>query len=599
MRSGLRLKRFLPLFALAAVLLAGASLLPAVATGGPPAPPQGSPVQASGPVTPGVFTGDLRSLPRAQEWKPGDPIKEIPQRAVGSSGLEHTPEPRGYGMDPLAELQARIPAREGRTFSSSSLNFDGMGFTGVYPPDPVGDVGRDYYIQMVNGAGGSQFAVYNKADGSLAAGPFVLDSIGSGLAPCELGFADPIVLYDHLAGRWLLSEISSAGNTMCVYISKTSDPIGGGWFVYAFSMPTFPDYPKYGVWPDAYYVSTNQDPPAAHALERTQMLQGLPATYQTLTALPLSGFAIQALTPADLDGDEPPPPGAPGIFMRHYDTEAHGPPGVPVDMLELYQFHVDWGTPANSTFAFSAIINVSEFDSDLCGLTFPRECFEQPGSTVLLDPFREVIMWRLVYRNFGTHESLIGNFVTDVTGADNGGIRWFEVRRQPAGAGLRGMSYWNLHQEGTYIAGELTLNHWMGSIAMDGAGNIALGCNVVNSAVYPGLRLDGRLWSDPLGVMTNGATPIAEGAGANPNSRYGDYNALTLDPVDDCTFWFTGEYNPTSSWGTRIATFRFDRCPKELEIFVGEEEDEDPERSHPAETKEPGKRRGEPGSGKR
>jgi hypothetical protein len=506
---------------------------------------------------------------------PGDPIKEIPQRQmVRSAGIDEMPEPRGFGVDPLAESQTRTSVGESRAFSSSGLNFAGMGFTGVNPPDPVGDVGRDYYIQMVNGSGGSQFAVYNKADGSLAAGPIVLDSMAIG-SPCDSGLGDPIVLYDHLADRWFLSEFSSAGNALCVYVSMTSDPIGGGWWGYAFPMPTFPDYPKYAVWPDAYYASTHQglNPPAAHALERPKMLAGLPATVQTLTVLALSGFGFQALTPADLDGRESPPSGAPGIFMRHYDTESHGPPGIAVDTLELYQFWVDWETPPNSTLAFNADVNVSEFDSDLCGLT-SRMCFPQPGSAVLLDPLREVIMWRLVYRNFGTHESVIGSFVTDTSGNDNGGIRWFEVRRRPAGAGLRASSFWQLYQEGTYVASDLALNHWMGSVAMDGAGNIALGCNISNTKIYPGLRWDGRLSTDPLGLMTRGPTAIADGSSANPSHRYGDYSSLSLDPVDDCTFWFTGEYNPTPNWGTRIATFRFDRCPNAFEVFVGEDPSE-------------------------
>jgi hypothetical protein len=572
----------IPILLLAAPLAMGAirpAVLSASSTSALPegnrqAPPQAGAVRVGGPVTPGEFTGDLRDLPRAPEWRPGDPIKEIPQRSTAPSERDHAVEPRGFGVDPLAELQASTPAREQRTFSSSSLDFAGMGYTGANPPDPVGDVGRDYYIQMVNGPSGSRFAIYSKSNGSLVAGPIVLDSLAIGY-PCDSGLGDPIVLYDHLADRWLMSEMSSAGNGLCFYISKTSDPVTGGWWNYGFLMGTFPDYPKYAVWPDAYFVSTNQSPPTAHAFERARMVQGAPATYQTMSGVDLSGFTLQAFTPADLDGPEPPPANAPGIFMRHYDTEAHGPPGIFSDILELYQFDVDWAVPANTSFVFTDNIMVSEFDSDLCGLTVPRDCYPQPGSAILLDSLREVIMWRLAYRNFGTHEALVGSFETDTTGSDNAGIRWFELRRKPPGAGLKGVpSYWELHQEGTYVAGALTLNHWMSSIAMDGGGNIAVGYNVVNSAVYPSLRYDGRLASDPLGVMTSGATGIVDGSSASNIHRYGDYNALTLDPVDDCTFWFTGEYNPAPSWGTRIKTFRFDRCPIELKIFVGDDQAE-------------------------
>ncbi len=284
----------------------------------------------------------------------------------------------------------------------------------------------------------------------------------------------------------------------------------------------------------------------------------------------LAGFGFQALTPSDLDGDNSLLNGAPNYYMRHRDDEAHNPGSnnPAEDYLEIWEFDVDWVTPANSTYTQTANIAVSEFDSGLCGF-FAFNCFPQPGTGVTLDPLREVIMWRLAYRNFGTHEVLVGNFVTDVTGTDVGGIRWFELRRQAAGGGV-----WTLHQEGTHAPGGPTLNNWMGSIAMDGAGNIALGYNVVDSSTYPGLRYTGRLSTDTLGLMTVGTPTIVSGGGSNGSNRYGDYNALTLDPVDDCTFWFTGEYNPTTAWGTRIATFRFDRCPIDLEIFIGEEEAE-------------------------
>jgi hypothetical protein len=405
----------------------------------------------------------------------------------------------------------------------------------------------------------------------------VLDSLATGGYPCDDGLGDPIVLYDHLADRWLLSEFSKLGNGLCVYISKTSDPVAGGWWSYAFSMGTFPDYPKYAVWPDAYYVSTNQNPPAAHAMERLKMLQGAAATVQTMSAVALSGFVMQALTPADLDGSRLPPIGAPGIFMRHKDTEAHGPVGLSVDFLEFYELDVDWAVPGNTTFTLVANIAINEFDSDLCGLGLPRNCYQQPGSAVLLDSLKEVIMWRLVYRNFGTHEALVGSFETDFTGYDNAGIRWFEVRRTHPRAPERGVAYWQLHQEGTYVTGApvLNLNHWMSSIAMDGTGNIALGFNIVNAITFPSLRYDGRLSSDPLGVMTNGSTTIVDGTAASSTNRYGDYNTMTLDPVDDCTFWFTGQYNVAASWSTRIKTFRFDRCGSAMRTFIGEESAQD------------------------
>jgi hypothetical protein len=554
------------LLLLSAALLGVAVSAPAKVTGEQSTSPQTGPVQVFGPFTPTEFAGDLRRLPQPPAWQPGDPIKEIPRRHLVRTEPERPPEPRGFGIDPLAALQARAPQRDARTFSSSTLNFEGMGYQFLNPPDPVGDVGRDYYIQMINGNGGSLLRFHDKATGTVITGPVALDSLGSG--SCATGAGDPIVLYDHLADRWLLSEFSGAGNVLCVYVSQTSDPVTGGWYLYAFATPNFPNYPKYAVWPDGYYVSTNESSgPAVYVLDREAMLSGQAATSQRFTAVDLSGFGFQALTPADLDGDREPSPGAPGIFMRHRDTEIHGPPTRPlVDYLEIFELHVDWDTPANTTFVQTDTIAVAEFDSTLCGQS-GTSCFPQPSGSHALDPLREVIMWRLPYRNFGTHEVLLGNFVTDVSALDDGAVRWFELRRQPVGVGN-----WTLYQEGTYSY-SLSVDRWMGSIAMDGEGNIALGFNFVNDvATYASLGLTGRLATDPLGVFTASLTTVATGAGSNSSNRYGDYNSMSLDPVDDCTFWFTGEYNPSSQWGTRIATFRYATCPGELELFIGDEE---------------------------
>ena len=173
------------------------------------------------------------------------------------------------------------------------------------------------------------------------------------------------------------------------------------------------------------------------------------------------------------------------------------------------------------------------------------------GSTSSLDPLREVVMNRLAYRNFGDHETLVGNFVTDVNGANQGGVRWFELRKSGAGA-------WSLYQEGTYSP--TADNRWMGAIAMDSAGNIALGYNVSSGTVSPSLRYTGRLASDTLGTMSQGDNVLVNGTATNGSNRYGDYAAMSVDPSDDCTFWFTGQWNGASTWSTRIGKFKFDQC---------------------------------------
>jgi hypothetical protein len=190
---------------------------------------------------------------------------------------------------------------------------------------------------------------------------------------------------------------------------------------------------------------------------------------------------------------------------------------------------------------------IAEFDSDLNGLT-TMACFPQKGSNVRLDPLREVIMHRLPYRNFGTHETILGSFVTDVDNKDHGGIRWFELRKTTGGN-------WVVHQEGTYAPDGHS--RWMSSIAMDGAGNIALAYCVTSATMFPSLRFAGRLASDPMGTMPRGEVTLLDGTAANASNRYGDYSTLSIDPADDHMFWFTGEFNGARTWSTRIGTFEF------------------------------------------
>jgi hypothetical protein len=519
-----------------AVLLALAAV-PALAEG----PAVKRNVESFAPVEAWVFKGDVRDLPKVPDWEPGDPIKEIPRRSTKVPPPVPEPPP---AIDPLLIRQAGL--KSPTVLGPPILNFNGGAFTGVSPPDTVGDIGANHYIQAINHSSGSQIRIFDKA-GNLAAPAFILDTLGAP-APCTGGLGDPIVLWDNLANRWLLSEFSSGGNRMCVYISQTADPISGGWFGYAFQAPQFPDYPKYGVWSDAYYVGTNESTAAAYAMQRSQMLIGAPALLQRFTVTPPLSFGFEGIQPSDADGAAPPPAGAPGMFWRHRDSEAHGSPGA-ADTVQYYEFHVDFAVPANSTFTGPININVAEFDSNLCGLV-SFNCFPQPGGGPTLDPLREPVMHRAQYRNRGTHEVVVGSFVVDTTGTDTGGVRWFEARRTAFPGAF------TLFQEGTVSPDPV--NRWMSSIAMDGTGNIALGYNVVHAAtgVFPGLRYTGRVSTDPLGTMAPEQLIVAGSASSGTN-RYGDYSSLNVDPVNECTFWWTGEFNTAGTWSTRIATFTF------------------------------------------
>ncbi len=502
--------------------------------------------QYTEPVFATTLSVDLRALPHPKRWQPGDPVKEVPRRHRRKAIEPPAPAPR---LDPLLKKQSdRLARAAQRAAVTAGLNFAGQGFTGVNPPDTVGDVGLNYYIQAINhGSEGSVCTVYNKTNGAVVAGPFTMKSIH---ADDVTGGGDPIVLYDEAADRWLLSEFASGANELHVYIAQSSDPVAGGWHHYTFTTPNFPDYPKYGAWPDAYYVTSNESSPTYYALDRSRMLLGLSATMQRFTTTSLSAFSFQALTPADVDGPAP-PAGRRHIAMRHRDDEAHNPGSnnPTEDYLELFEFNVDWATPANSTMVKTSDIAISEFDSHLNGYTV-FEAITQPDGGALLDPLREPVMWRLQYRNFGSHESLCGSFTTDVDGTDHAGIRWFELRRSGGG--------WALHDEGTWAPD--AHSRWMPSAALDESGNLGLAYSVSSSSVYPGLRYTGRLAGDPAGTLTAPETTIAAGSAANGSNRYGDYASMSVDPASGCTFWFTGQYNAASTWSTRVASFGFDTC---------------------------------------
>ncbi|PVE22764.1 hypothetical protein DC522_19140 [Microvirga sp. KLBC 81] len=558
---------------------------------GPSKPPEIAGPVVRTPVTPQVRQENLNALTprsRVQQWRPGDPVKvieDMKERLQPGGGeaereqLQGTPSDQSGGTR-LPPIQATPPAAappglppRGAIMPLSpataapppvQVTFDGIPATGFLPPDTVGDVGRNHYIQMVNTA----FAIFDKA-GNLLAGPLPINALWTGFGgACESeNNGDPIVRYDRLADRWLISQFALPGPDLheCIAISRTGDPVTGGWFLYDF--PTidtstggfvFPDYPKIGVWPDAYYMGTQRGFPNGGldvwAFDRQRMLAGQPAGQIQFHVRPPSLILI----PSDLNGPAP-PTNTPNTFARHVDGERFGGG----DRLELFDFRVDWGNPANSTFALTATLPTAPFDTVLCEPSLIGRCIPQPATDVRLESLTVWLMWRLQYRNFGSHESLVVNHTVDENGQDHAGIRWYELRRTSGGS-------WSIFQQGNHAPDRE--HRWMGSAAMDSTGNIALGYSVSSPEVFPSIRYAMRVPSDPPGTLGQGEATIIAGSGAQTHGsgRWGNYSSLDLDPTDDCTFWYTSEYYPTTSvagWRTRVASFKHPDCGKPRVAF--------------------------------
>ncbi len=482
-----------------------------------------------------------------------------PVNSAAGGGQDRDPVVQGSLENGLDGAQ-RIPA--------PSVSFDGLSnLSGVAPPDPVGDIGPQHFVAMSN----LSFAVYDRS-GNVLFGPAANNTLFSGFGgDCETDNAgDPIVLYDQFHDRWILSQFTSPNSGPpfynCVAISTSPDPTGS-YYRWAISTGNaFPDYPKYGIWSDAIYISTREFTNnsftgiGAYALKIDEFIAGNPAARVVSFVVPPGSAAFNTgdgLLPADIDGNTLPPAGSPEYFVGSMDDG--GPKGAPQDALTLWKFVADFDTPANSSFTLTDTLPIAAYDTifDDCS---GRDCIPQKDTSNGLDiqSYRQRPLFRLAYRNFGSHESLVTNqSVEAASGPSIAGIRWWEIR-SPNSTPI-------IYQEGTFAPG-LTdgIHRWMGSAAMDAEGNIGLAYSASSDSIYPGLRYTGRLKSDPLGQMPQGEGIIVEGTGSQtgPN-RWGDYSSLNIDPIDDCTFWFVSEYVPVTSsrdWQLRIGAFKFNEC---------------------------------------
>jgi hypothetical protein len=449
---------------------------------------------------------------------------------------------------------------------STSTNFEGINnIDGVLPPDTNGDIGPNNYVQWVN----LHFEIFDRTGTSLL-GPSLGNSLWSGFGGvCEFtNQGDPVVRYDRMANRWVFTQfaftVSKQGNLkppfiQCFAVSTTGDPTGT-YFRYAFQVSNtlFPDYPKLAIWPDAYYMSVNFFSPTsfvgggALAFDRSKMLSGQPAGGILFGPL---GANFGGLLPSDLDGSILPPSGSANYFGA-VDTS------VPRsgNTFQIWKFHVDFITLANSTFGTGSLtpnfnLPVDTYFWNLCGGS--RNCIQQPGTSQGLDPISDRLMNRLQYRRFADgHESLVANHTVGVGSSSNqGAVRWYEIRALSTTP--------TIYQQGTYSPS--SDSRWMGSIAMDQAGDIALGYSVSSSTVSPSIRYTGRLAGDPLGTLPQGEATLIAGSGSQTSNfnRWGDYSMMAVDPADDCTFWYTQEYYTVTSdrgWQTRVGSFTYPKC---------------------------------------
>jgi|SRR5579862_1332930 len=482
----------------------------------------------------------------------------VPSGAVAAMNREAEEETESNSSiteqaDPVVQ---QIVGAELGTVPGLNLPGLGIGFTGPQgpftfswaPSDSNASVGATQVVEVVN----VSLLVFDKASGTPTLGPVVMSSLWAGVndaCASEGGTAliDPIVIYDKQAGRWVLEGATlTPPYYTCFAVSTTSDATGT-YTAYAFALPQNGfTTPRFGIWPDGYYLSLyNVMPtyvgPAACVVDRQQMIAGQSATMQCFSTSETS-IGISGMMPSDMDGVTPPPAGSPNYYL------VEGPAGS--NSLYLYRFHVDFTTPANSTFMGPTVISVASYTQASLGAVVP-----QLGTTQKLMAIGTWVMHRVAYRYFShanpPHDSLVLTHTVSV--GHRTGIRWYELRNLNSSP--------TVFQQGTYAPD--SNSRWMAAIAQDHIGDIAVGYSVSSATMYPSIRYSGRVVSDPLGALRTESTVFNGSAYQTGSIRWGDFTSMSVDPTDDCTFWYTDQYmgaNGTYDWATRLFSFRFQAC---------------------------------------
>lgn len=574
------------------VTLYAAGVLPGAPASKPISPAGAKPgsqkpdvVSMAGPISQDL---DLRMLPYAPPNGEQEDVRRTRHPfplAAASAGPRKNLGGSQFFQQTMQSMVAMSLPSPMMTFDAIDSNLSGCG---CLPPDSDGDVGSKNYIASMN----SSIMIFDKG-GNVLAGPITYNSFFAAMGTSttcgnNLNDGDGIVFYDHIADRWVVSDFAfgafpGAGPFMqCIGVSKTSDPVSGGWYLYALQVdpanPTFlGDYPKFGLWPDAYYVSMNEfsnnttfNGVRMYALDRNSMINGGPTNAVGFTILPAVLGDQYSFMAASFRTGNPPPAGQAEWVLS---VNSSSTPGTVETQVFVRRFHADFINANNSTLGVTSgngahdadgIITVNGFIDGFTTTTSNLCPNGTATATQFLDTLGDKIMTPVIYQNLNGKEYLYAD--QTIAPGNNGttntaptAVRWYQL--DMTGNTIPATPT----QQQDFTNGNDGLYRWMPSINVDGSGNMAIGYSVSSTTVNPGIRYAGRLYTDSGSLLTQGETVMTAGTGhqTSTSGRWGDYSALFVDPIDNCTFWHTNEYysvTGSASWRNRVGLFKFSQC---------------------------------------